>query len=237
MTIDEILRLDEFALIVLDACRYDVFERIYRDYVDGELHMIDSGASCTIEWLINTFTDRYDLVYISACGFVLSKHNATTDFGTFSARRHFKKVVDVFLTDWDDRLGSVPPDRVVRRALENVYPRMIVHFLQPHFPCIGRPKLLMNEKQATELLMRRALSRDRILRAYEGNLRLVLENVRELVRELPHRFIAITSDHGEILGEHGFIDHPCGTRYWLLRHVPLLVVRKPLSHSSHDTKS
>ncbi|RLG86903.1 MAG: hypothetical protein DRO39_01990 [Thermoprotei archaeon] len=220
-----VLRQREFLLIVLDAMRYDVFERIYRDYLDGTLYKVWSSGSCTIEWLRNTFTGFYDLVYVSACGFCLAGFEAKTRHGSFSADRHFKRTVNVFADDWDDELGTVHPSSVNKRALENAYPRMIVHYLQPHAPLIGEPRLLMNEKQITDAVRRGRLSRTYVERAYEGNARLVLQYVRELVERMPHRNVYVTSDHGELLGENGVYDHPCGSYDERLRIVPFLVVR------------
>ena len=38
-------------LIVLDACRYDFFEKVYRDYLSGTLEKRVSPGSCTEESL------------------------------------------------------------------------------------------------------------------------------------------------------------------------------------------
>jgi len=53
---------------------------------------------------------------------------------------------------------------------------------------------------------------ERILkRAYEENLRVVIEHVLQLIRNL-HGKIIITSDHGELLGERGMYDHLKGKK-------------------------
>jgi len=62
-------------------------------------------------------------------------------------------------------------------------------------------------------------------KAYEGNLRLVLSEVRRLLENIGDRFnnIVVTSDHGEALGEDGIFahskDHP------VVRKIPWLEVK------------
>jgi hypothetical protein len=61
--------------------------------------------------------------------------------------------------------------------------------------------------------------------AYLENLRLVLGEVRELVRYLSGRII-VTADHGELLGEKGRYSHFGGSDDPLLTGVPWLVIVK-----------
>jgi hypothetical protein len=61
--------------------------------------------------------------------------------------------------------------------------------------------------------------------AYRENLRMVLKEVRELVRYLAGRII-VTSDHGELLGEKGRYSHFGGSDDPLLTGVPWLVIEK-----------
>ena len=47
-------------LIILDACRYDYFEKVYRNYLDqGILERVFSPAGGTLEWLTLTFKGNY----------------------------------------------------------------------------------------------------------------------------------------------------------------------------------
>lgn len=43
-------------LVILDACRYDYFEKVYEDYLSGDLRKVLSSGSCTEEWLNKTVT-------------------------------------------------------------------------------------------------------------------------------------------------------------------------------------
>lgn len=63
-------------LIILDACRYDYFEKVYDDFFEGDLKKVRSECLSdpfwkdlrgrTATWLKNTFTEEMkDLVYVS----------------------------------------------------------------------------------------------------------------------------------------------------------------------------
>lgn len=60
-------------------------------------------------------------------------------------------------------------------------------------------------------------------KAYEDNLKTVLEEVAKVASRLPGK-VVVTADHGELLGEEGLYGHPprCDTPY--LREVPWLEV-------------
>ena len=61
--------------------------------------------------------------------------------------------------------------------------------------------------------------------AYKENLRIVLQEVAELLKHLSGRII-ITSDHGEFLGEKRCYSHPAKTDHPILLEVPWLVIDK-----------
>lgn len=220
-------RMDWDVLIVLDACRYDYFVRL--NTIKGRLIMVRSPGSCTIDWLKAVFTKYYDLTYISANPMVNSK----TDVFGFNATKHFKKVIDVWDWGWRDDLGTVPPWNVNIAVLKHMDKKMIIHYLQPHGPWIGQPRLTLTgfrtpplaDEKIAEMVKKGEISVKTLRKAYEGNLKLVLKYVEQLIKKLPHRRIVITSDHGELLGEEGFL-HPCGSNHPILREVPWLEVTK-----------
>lgn len=127
-------------LIVLDACRYDFFKRIYDSFFEGKLEKIWSLGSETQEWLINTFKGRYDdIVYISGNPYVGSI-SSCKDFN-WSAKNHFYQVLDVWDERWNDRLNTVHPrdiNECLRYGLSK-YPtkRFIIHYIQPHAPYLN----------------------------------------------------------------------------------------------------
>jgi hypothetical protein len=126
-------------LIILDACRYDYFQKVYGNYLRGTLRKARSPASATSEWLKKTFTRRYnDVIYVSANPYINSRG---VDVVGFDARDHFHKIVDVWDFGWDETVGTVPPEEVneaaITATLTHPDKRLIIHYLQPHAPYIS----------------------------------------------------------------------------------------------------
>jgi hypothetical protein len=126
-------------LIVLDACRYDYFLKLYGDYLQGKLEKVCSPGSCTPEWCRKSFPEYYpDIIYVSANPFINSKISTTWGEEEFDAKKHFFKVIDVWMYGWNDELGTVPPEKVNESVigLKNDYAtkRFVIHYLQPHDP-------------------------------------------------------------------------------------------------------
>ena len=135
-------------LIVLDACRYDFFERLYDTYLSGDLEKRRSPGSATPEWAAKTFTGDHDITYLSANPFVNSlgvpldqlKWGASCEY-EWAAADHLDTVVDLWRDAWDDSLGAVPPGAVTERARRHDATddgRTVVHYLQPHAPYLRR---------------------------------------------------------------------------------------------------
>jgi len=126
-------------LVILDACRYDYFERLWRDYFDsGELSCRSTIGTATVQWRDRSFTGRYeDVVYVSANPYINSRKSVKG----FCGGEHFHKVYDVWAHGWDERLGTVPPEAVTTAAAEaaarHADKRLIVHYLQPHAPYLS----------------------------------------------------------------------------------------------------
>jgi hypothetical protein len=127
-------------LIILDACRYDYFEEVYRDYLDGELTARISAGASTDEWRNSSFPDRYDdIIYISANPQISS----TSKVYGYCAGEHFHKVYEVWNDQWDKEMGTVLPETLVRAAQGIIREtagggkRYIIHSLQPHSPYLS----------------------------------------------------------------------------------------------------
>jgi len=125
-------------LIILDACRYDFFAHLYHYFLYGTLKRVKSCGSCTYDFCINCLAhnkDR-DIIYISANPYI----NSRKCIGNCYAKFYVSNIIDAWLTHWDDRLGSVPPDRVTALAIEIIKKykdrRVVIHYLQPHAPYI-----------------------------------------------------------------------------------------------------
>lgn len=130
-------------LIVLDACRWDDFCRVFgHDLMFNSMKPVDSEACTTPQWLKKHWSGYYpDIVYISANPFINSKG---TSFGGYTATKHFNDIIDL----WNevDEYERVKPSLVSDTAVFNILldsalkqlgdsgGRFIVHFLQPHAP-------------------------------------------------------------------------------------------------------
>ncbi|MCK4753323.1 MAG: hypothetical protein KAS75_07745 [Planctomycetes bacterium] len=134
---DEVKILDEQwdYLVVLDACRYDYFERMYKKFFDkGTLSKKISKASHTSEWLRSNFREYVDLVYVSSNPHI----NSNRAICGFSAKQYFFKVYDIWHTHWNKKLDTVEPDILTEQAIKIVNrhhdKKAIIHYMQPHEP-------------------------------------------------------------------------------------------------------
>ena len=150
-------------LIILDACRYDIFENIIWDYLDGKLIPVKSPASVTIDWLKEIWSDKKwnDIVYVSASPMV----NKRGLIREFNARKYFHDIIEAWDHGWDKRLSTVPPSsvniaaklaitkyRLRGKKLGRDY-RMVIHYVQPHAPYIKFRKII-------ELITKTSLAND-----------------------------------------------------------------------------
>jgi len=214
-------------LIILDACRYDVFEEIFKEIgIEGKLEHRISRGSNTKSFLFENFRDRRyeDIIYI-----------ASNPHVSHLLREKFYKTVPVWKTGWDEALGTVPPSAVYEGALKEIqkHPdkRLIVHFVQPHYPYISLNVNLEIRKNTLILspnVMKKfsqkefkskntfrfnpfkyfyrefspyvRMGREALLQAHKENLRWVMPYVKELIEILQGK-IVVTSDHGDAFGE------------------------------------
>jgi hypothetical protein len=222
-------------LLVLDACRYDSFAD--RSTLEGRLESRVSRASATREWVHANFTDRqlHDVVYVSANP---NYRKVADDIG---AEVH--AYVDVWRDDTLVGEGDtiVPPETVTDHALDAAaeYPnkRLLVHYVQPHYPFIGPTGEEHFDPTATlkEVSTKYDLTDDRLDRAYRENLDIVLDEAERLLGALDGKTV-VSADHGELLGERlsplplRAYGHPNGVYVEELVKVPWLV------HTSRDRK-
>ena len=214
-------------LIILDACRYDYFEKNYSEYLEGKLYKKISQGSYTPEWLERNFSDKNnDIVYVGGNDFVERD---------FKDRFHF--VDNVANYAWDEKLGTVKPNDITKAALRNKikFPnkRIIVHYVQPHAPFVGKERVkhlkFLDENKpawrAFDMARMGLVSKEKLRKAYEENLKLVLKEVKELIKYIKGKII-VTADHGELLSEYGLYGHRRELYFKELIEVPWLVIKK-----------
>lgn len=204
----DIFAQDWDTLIILDACRFDLFESVCK--IPGNLSSAKSRGTATAEWLTGNFADRklWDVVYVTANPMLYRKQS--------EINVEFHEVFDIWNGDaWDDDIGTVPPDAVTKQAIQAAkkYPnkRLLIHFVQPHYPFLGSTKEFdkghMDPDRQSGLTTwmqvmtgRINATRDELWRLYEDNLRQVLPAVEELIDTLDGKTI-VSSDHGNMFGE------------------------------------
>jgi hypothetical protein len=135
----DIFEEDWDTLVLLDACRYDVF--VQENTLDGSLESRITRGRMSWEFMEANFVGKelYDTVYVTANPYIVN-----LDDGIFHA------VVDDPLTDyWDDENQTVQPEDVTDVAIDahERYPnkRLIVHYMQPHAPYIGETGTKMDQ--------------------------------------------------------------------------------------------
>jgi hypothetical protein len=223
-------------LIILDACRFDVFKDVSN--IQGELESQISRGSHTSEFLKGNFDQKtlHDVVYVTASPMLHRKQSEWIDV-------EFHDVINIWAEEgWDEKYGTVLPTTTTQAALEAAvdYPnkRLIVHYLQPHYPFLAdtafdkghmedseTKKNLWEKKMTGEIKM----SKKEIYELYKDNLEYALPAVDSLVNKLLGKNV-ITSDHGNMIGDrsspiaHTEWGHPYGIHTPELTEVPWLVV-------------
>ncbi|ODR80575.1 hypothetical protein BG842_03890 [Haladaptatus sp. W1] len=223
-------------LLILDACRYDMFKD--NSTLPGRLESRYSRGSTTVEFLRANFSEREmkDTVYVTANPQLYRNYD--------DINPHFHAVENVWLeAGWDDEFQTVLPETTTEAALRAAeeYPnkRLIVHYIQPHYPFItdstsfdkgyldnpdSDTRDFWGRKMESEL----DVSRGSIWHAYTGNLLRSLPHVEQLMDALTGRTV-VTADHGNMVGERAFPfpirewGHPRGMYTEELVKVPWLV--------------
>ncbi|EFW91171.1 hypothetical protein ZOD2009_15126 [Haladaptatus paucihalophilus DX253] len=217
-------------LIILDACRYDTFKKC--NTLPGELQSRQTKSSSTPDFLATYFdgADLRDTVYVTANPQLYRKRDR------IDVQLH--DVINIWQDEgWDDEFRTVRPETVVDVAKDAAeqYPdkRLVVHFIQPHYPFIGptgKEHLdldsldFWNRVMAGEVDVPVSV----LYKAYEENVEMVLPHVEELLSTLQGKSV-VTADHGEAFGERARpipmaeYGHPNGIYIPQLTTVPWLV--------------
>ncbi|RDI69746.1 hypothetical protein [Halopelagius longus] len=233
-------------LFILDACRYDMF----RDQHDlpGRLESRVSQGAHTSEFLEANVADRdlRDTVYVTASPMYYRKRDELD--------AEFHDVVNVWKEGgWHDTYRTVMPETVVEYAQTAAerYPnkRLLVHFLQPHYPFVGETgqKYFDLDDLAFEWDAafgdELGVSDEILWRAFRENLDVALPHVERLMQSLPGKTV-VSADHGQMIGDRSRpvpnreYGHPPGIYTTELTKVPWLVFengpRKTIHHGAAE---
>lgn len=226
-----VMEEDWDTLILLDACRYDMFAD--RVPFEGELKSRISLGSTSEEFLRQNFEDseHHDTVYVNA--------NVYFPKVGLDQNRTFYSVIDL-LDEWDEDLEIAHPNTVTEAAREahEQFPnkRVIVHYMQPHIPFIGEKGRKITEQVGNRNAWvpfrngNRPLSIEELWTGYNENLDLVFDYVEELLNEIDGK-VVISADHGNMVGERQgpvptkrIFGHPWGVYSEELVKVPWFVM-------------
>jgi hypothetical protein len=223
-------------LLILDACRYDMFKKQHN--LPGNLEYRNSRESATTDFLLANFSNKelHDTVYVTA--------NPQLYRNQKQIQADFHAVIDVWMEDgWDEAEQTVLPETVSEYAIEAAqkYPnkRLLIHYIQPHYPFIGAETTFdkghIDEKDETAenvwgQLMTGELDVDpeKIWELYTDNLDRALPHVEELMETIDGKTV-VTADHGNMIGERSFPlpvtewGHPRGIYTEALVKVPWLI--------------
>lgn len=259
----DVMAQDWDYLLLLDACRHDVFEEV--NWIEGELESVISAGSHSEEFCEVNFAGKtfYDTVYVTANAF-----GARIGDGVFHDLIYTGEEIDDDFIGWHAFSERMEPGTISEATLDAVerYPnkRVIAHFMQPHTPYFGVKADEIRDRVADDGLIVRSrqpekveqysldddnvvvslkeaaergyVSHEEIREVYVENLRLVLEHVESLVSKLDGK-IVISSDHGEYLGENGKLGHPKYSYGEVVRRVPWLVIDSANRPEITDAKS
>ena len=212
--------------IILDACRPDTLKEVAPNF--DWLPEFDTKYSVgpnSPKWMDKTFsgvdeTKLSETAYVTANPF--SKEHAPD--------KKMGMIEEVWRYAWDDDLGTVPARPVTDIAINTIrnnHERVIVHYMQPHFPSIPdnmgfkiekengeKERWIWDEKPMKEP------GKDRIYSAYKANLEYVLNEVEILLNNIDSERVVITADHANAFGEFGIWGHPGNQPAPIVLRVP-----------------
>lgn len=246
-------------LVLLDACRNDLFQEVVDKSKFDNLTTVISPGSFTREWLSETFDGEHgDIVYVTGNPMVSDQKSDS-----------FHSLIEAWREGWDPEKKIVRPNAVTDAAIQarENYPkkRIIVHYMQPHAPFIDHPELNFwaePEKLGLERSPQRSnvenhiddvwdalafglVEKDDVWEGYRYTLEQVLDEVDILLDNFDDR-IVVTSDHGNLLGERGWpipvrvYGHPANQRMSDLIQVPWAIVegdRRKIESGSPESES
>lgn len=212
-------------LLILDACRYDLFEKKFENYFDGDLSAARSEGSNTVEWITKTFPSHYDITYIAGNAFINSRGvkglfiaEYSNQYPDYLATDHFERIIDTWEWGYDKEKETVLPSAVNQDLRRYHDDKVLAHYIQPHFPWARGDQEIETERERrkgfqgkvsdprfSRIFLYEKFGENKVREAYIDNLELVLEGVSRVLKDLKGRII-ISADHGEFLS--GSRSHP-----------------------------
>jgi hypothetical protein len=235
---------NQYALIVLDALRYDYAREILPMYLNGTLTCAWSAAHDTFQYGNRCWGDRvYDEVTYVSGAVPLNSEETEFDnehfnrlYGDFVPRDNLPGLIDAWKDCWDTSLGTVPADALTDYARDyQDADQLVVHYFQPHAPYIGREGLLGHtdstdaepntgepvDKPLWDSIKEGETTVNRLQAAYRANVHVAAREAARFIQSLDDRRVVVMADHGELLADYGTdaVSHP-RVPYPEIRRVP-----------------
>lgn len=216
-------------ILFLDAMRFDYFEKLYPEYLKGELTKTwNGGLSLTYEWFKRNIRKYFDACLFFAVPLIMEKYwkpntKESWDDKKFDWEEHFADFCPSSFTDWwDHELLTCTCEKVNQavRGYETLVEKKFIRYLSPHFPHVGEFRVpyachhdmdFSDDDRAIGQRLREEYEKgsytaEEFQKSYESNCRVGLEAVCDIIPELQGKTI-ILSDHGECLWDCGRMGH------------------------------
>jgi hypothetical protein len=236
--------VDWDVLILLDACRYDVLAEMSQTAVIEDA--ISPGSSTPDFLQAAAETGVFDeTVYVSG-------NPQSGNHSPGALEEH----IPVYQRHWNEALSTVQPADIydtVRENLDRGQP-IVAHTLQPHYPHICRigsetmpvpggihPSQFdedwFQRGEFQSMLANGLIDLERAQRSYQASVKYAWDSASEFAAELTSEGyrVVITADHGELFGEHGFVEHPVGVDVSQLVRVPWIVFEPTGDHETPNS--
>lgn len=220
-------------LFVLDACRWDYFAQVTESIsFPGDKEPINSEVSNTLAWYKKYWDQQNDDTVL------ITAHPVPEMF----KRRFCKTVITACEVDPDySWCYPEPTIRVAIREMEKMpTKKFLVHLIPPHLPFIaGHGKKWQNEcrnrwtkrADSTKDIYGEATQYGKnynwetLVRYYKENIMLAIYKIEKYFSDYIYP-VVITSDHGEMIGEHYRKKNglSCGRRYGHIGNHPILKI-------------
>ncbi len=206
---EEFINEDWDNLLILDAARPDII---------SELGILEKERLCTKyspgssskRFIESQFSGRelHDTVYITA-----NPHAENISDSVFHA------IINLLDSHWDEQTKTVHPESVIEATVEahEEFPhkRLIVHFMQPHYPFIGpsgdhveagiggRHHGINTENPWFNQMWGEKVDPSLLRKSYVENREIALDHAIQLIDLIDGKSV-ITADHANLIGERGF---------------------------------
>ena len=209
-------------LILLDAMRTDLLDEVIsRTEVGkwlGDRTEIKTVSGKSSGWMERTFTAAPEAELAQTAYITGNPHTEWLVENTSVEAEDFGRFEELWRWAWDEEQGTVLPrpltDRGIAAGRDGGFERIIVHYMQPHFPSIPKPvgsEISLSDpswsESAWEQLKDGRIDFETVWSSYRANLLYVLQDVKVLFENIDADVAVVSSDHGNAIGERGYFGH------------------------------